>query len=170
MKQLLPTDGGVLFEGTSAPSFARHAMLARIWRNLGFTLIEMMIVVAIIAILAAIAYPAYTHYIIKTRRAAATACVSEYANYMERYYTTNMAYDKAVTDNDNTVNNELPDLDCKSAQQTGNYYDYDFGTPTASTYTITATPKGLQATDACGALTLDQTGARGPAASVANCW
>jgi type IV pilus assembly protein PilE len=132
----------------------------------GFSLIELMIVVAIIAVLTAIAYPNYTRHVIKTRRAAATACLSQYANYMERYYTTNMAYNKA-----GTTDNVLPNLDCRSAQQTGNYYSYEFvGTPTASTYTLTAKPQGAQAPDSCGALTLDQTGARGPATSVANCW
>ena len=131
----------------------------------GFSLIELMIVVAIIAVLTAIAYPSYTRHIIKTRRAAATACLSQYANYMERYYTTNMAYDKA-----GAINNAKPNLDCASAQQTGNYYDYDLGTPTASTYTLTAAPKGAQVSDSCGALTLDQTGARNAAGGVANCW
>ena len=133
----------------------------------GFSLIELMIVVAIIAVLSAIAYPTYTRHIIKTRRAAATACLSQYANYMERYYTTNMAYNKA-----GTTDNVLPNLDCRSVQQTGNYYGYDFGTPTASTYTLTATPKSgsAQASDSCGALTLDQTGARNAAGGVANCW
>ena len=56
----------------------------------GFTLIELMIVVAIIAIIAAIAYPSYINSVVKTKRAAAEGCVSEYANYMERYYTTNL--------------------------------------------------------------------------------
>jgi type IV pilus assembly protein PilE len=132
----------------------------------GFTLLELMIVVAIVAILAAIAYPSYTNQVLKTRRTAAKACLSQYANYMERYYTTNMAYDKA-----GATNNVLPSLDCASAQQTGNYYSYDFGTPTASSFTLTATPKpaGPQASDSCGALTLNQTGARN-AAGGATCW
>ena len=133
----------------------------------GFTLIELMIVVAIIAILTAIAYPSYTKQVIKTRRTAAKACLSQYANYMERYYTTNMAYDTA-----GTIKNALPKLDCKSTQQTGNYYNYDFGTPTASSYTLTATPnpQSAQASDTCGALTLNQAGTRGAAGGVANCW
>src|SRR3546814_3057220 len=45
----------------------------------GFTLIELMVVVAIIAILASIAYPAYTDYIVKTRRSAGAACLLEQA-------------------------------------------------------------------------------------------
>src|SRR3546814_7599636 len=62
----------------------------------GFTLIELMVVVAIIAILASIAYPAYTDYIVKTRRSAGAACLLEQAQFMERYYTTNMGYSSAA--------------------------------------------------------------------------
>ena len=137
----------------------------------GFTLIELMIVVAIVAILAAIAYPSYTNYIVKTRRAAATACLSEYANYMERYYTTNLRYDTSSATP--TVANALPALDCASTAQTGNFYQYDFGTPTASTYTLTATPQGAQTADTrCATLTLDQSGTRTKSGTdtLAQCW
>ena len=65
-------------------------MYPKLQRARGFTLIELMVVVAIIAILAAIAYPSYTNHVVKTRRAAATACVMEAAHFMERYYTTNL--------------------------------------------------------------------------------
>lgn len=128
----------------------------------GFTLIELMIVVAIVAVLAAIAYPSYTHYVIKTRRTAAKACLSEYANYMERYYTTNLSYTDATK----------PGLDCESTAQTGNNYIYDFvGTPDASTYTISATPQGPQVADTeCGMLTLNQAGTRDADGGGATCW
>ncbi|OOG50295.1 type IV pilin protein [Rhodanobacter sp. C01] len=127
----------------------------------GFTLLELMIVVAIVAVLAAIAYPSYTQHVIKARRAAAKACLSEYANYMERYYTTNLSYTDATN----------PGLDCESAAQTGNNYAYAFvGTPDASTYEVSATPQGPQVADTqCGTLTLNQTGAR-TAASDTGCW
>ncbi len=134
------------------------------WRRRGFTLLELMIVVAIIAILAALAVPTYTGYITRTRRAAATACLSEYANYMERYYTTNLSYYQDTEDP--PVKNALPDppLDCASASQTGPYYTYQFAAnePTASTYLILAAPQHVQQErdTACGVLALNQAGQR----------
>ena len=145
-------------------------------RGAGFSLIELMIVVAIIAILAGIALPSYTRHVVKTKRVAAQACLSEYASYMERYYTTNLRYDHdtSATPVANPVSTAPATLvlDCASAQRTG--ADYSYALPaaslSASSYSLTATPVGAQATrDAqCGMLSLDQTGARGPA--TAGCW
>jgi type IV pilus assembly protein PilE len=136
----------------------------------GFTLLELMIVVAIVAILSAIAYPSYSHYVIKTRRTAAKACLSEFSNFMERYYTTNLRYDQS---SDTTpVPIVEPTLDCEGTQQTGNYYSYNFGTPTASAYTVSAIPTAAQVDPECGTLTLDQGGTRTASgtAGVAGCW
>jgi type IV pilus assembly protein PilE len=145
---------------------AGRRLRARIPR--GFTLIELMIVVAIIAILAAIAYPSYTRYITKTRRVAAEACLSQHASYMERWYTTNLSYAGVTTSN-------WPTLDCASNAQTGRDYTYTLdGIATATTYTVQATPTTRQSTlDAqCGTLKLDNQGKRyatGSAGS-AGCW
>src|SRR3546814_13283237 len=97
----------------------------------GFTLIELMVVVAIIAILASIAYPAYTDYIVKTRRSAGAACLLEQAQFMERYYTTNMGYSSAA----------LPTTACRT--ELSAHYSFAFSAgPAAATYTLTATPQG----------------------------
>jgi type IV pilus assembly protein PilE len=126
-------------------------------RDKGFTLIEVMITVAIVAILAAIAYPSYQSHVVKTRRKAAEACLVELAQWMERYYTTNMKYQGA----------SLPSTQCQTELQ--DHYGFAFsGTPGATSYTIQATAKGHQlAKDAsCSPLKLTHRGEKTPA----ECW
>jgi len=139
----------------------------------GFSLIELMIVVAIIAVLAALAYPAYQQYTIKTNRKAAEACLSEHANYMERLYTTTLNYGQmpASGSTSGTVATTLPSLDCAATSQTGKNYSYQFGpsSPSTTGYVIQAVPSSaLQSKDTCGTLALNQAGARSPTTS--QCW
>jgi type IV pilus assembly protein PilE len=137
-------------------------------RTRGFTLVELMIVVAIIAILAAIALPSYMRHVVKTKRVAAEACLSEYANFMERYYTTNLRYSKDTSE----VAITLPNLDCAANGQTGADYSYAFAAsqPTDTTYTIQATARAGSAQAsrdaACSPLGIDQVGTRTPN----GCW
>lgn len=145
-------------------------------RQAGFTLIELMIVVAIVAILSAIAYPSYTSYITKTHRVAAEGCLSEYSNYMERYYTTNLRYDQdnQATPVANPVSTTPPTvvLDCASAQQTGANYAYTVTGLSATGYTMQATPIGgqLSRDTKCATLTLSQTGTRVASTGDTTCW
>ncbi|MEJ0100541.1 MAG: type IV pilin protein [Pseudomonadota bacterium] len=142
----------------------------------GVTLMELLVVISIIGILAGIAIPSYQKSVSKTRRRAAEACLSNYAGFMERFYTSNLRYDVDVAG----TAVALPAVDCASAANTGNYYDYRFsGAVAQAAYMLQAIPKtgsGQDTKDAqCGTLTLDQTGARGAsgagnAAAIAACW
>lgn len=143
-------------------------------RNRGFTLIELMVTVVIVAILGAIAYPSYLSHVIKTRRSLAAGCLIEHAQWMERNYTTCLAYDKTGAGCTTTVNTAaLPSFSCKT-DLTGIYSFAIEGTPaiSGSTYLLSAAPVegGPQASDTkCGKLTLNQVGTRG-AAATSGCW
>jgi len=133
-----------------------------------FTLIELMIVIAIIGILAAIAYPSYQEHVRSAKRADAQTALLELAHFMERYYTANGRYVNAA--------GSAPALPFEEAPKDGatKAYDLQFAEdePTATTYALEAVPKGAMAGDDCGTLTLNNTGAKGQAAgmTLAQCW
>lgn len=133
--------------------------------NAGFTLVELMIVVAIIAMLAAIAMPNYRSYVERGDRAAARAGLLEAQQFMERFYVANDSYmtDKAG------VAVALPTR-LQSVPVESPKYTLAVNAPAANAFTLTATP--IRAVSQCGNLTLTNTGVRGISGSgtVADCW
>lgn len=140
----------------------------------GFTLIELMITVAIVGILAAIAYPSYQNYILRSHRSEGMALLSEAAARMERYYAQNSTYKTASLKGLGLTGDDK----ATSLDSSNKYYSLSLGTPTATTYNLSVVPKNAQDKDTCGTLTLDSTGLRGAAGTTAdkdavtvtNCW
>lgn len=124
----------------------------------GFTLLELMIVVAVIAILAAIAFPAYQQHVRTGRRAQAKADLMEVSQLLERQFTADRDYRLFVLN---------PPLD-RSPRVGDTYYRLSLVAVTRTAYTLRAEPEGTQTIDACATLTVSQTGARTPATG--HCW
>lgn len=130
----------------------------------GFTLIELVIGLAVAAILAAVAYPSYQSVVSKARRADAMLVLTEATQFMERYATLNLRYDKDAAGNAVTLPSNLQ---YAPKDGTTKYYEITI-TAGEDTYTLEATPTGPQAGDKCGTLKIDHRGVR--TALDINCW
>lgn len=136
----------------------------------GFTLLELMIAVAIIGILAAIAYPSYDEQVRKSRRAECTGALAGLASAMERHYTENgFSYRGAAAGG---ADSGPPGIYATTCPLDGGTASYRLTlSADAASYTLRAIPTGPQTGDRCGELTLTQTGVRGATgADAANCW
>ncbi len=131
-------------------------------RTKGFTLIELMVVVAIIGIISAIAFPSYESYMKKSRRADAKVALTTIADRQERSYLQN-----------NTYSTTLAAINMNATSDEG-YYKLAIVSATATAFQATATAQGAQLSDTkCKSFSIDSIGAKisnGGPGDANNCW
>jgi type IV pilus assembly protein PilE len=132
--------------------------------NRGFTLIELMIVVAILAILATWGYSSYRDTILKSHRSEGLGELLTIADKLERYYADQRTYVGATVGS--AANAVHP------ASSENGYYTFSITSATAVQFTLTAAPQGGQTDDTkCGTFTLTSQGARTASGTDADkCW
>jgi type IV pilus assembly protein PilE len=141
-------------------------------KNQGFTLIELVIVVAIVGILSAIAMPMYRDYVVRANRTEAKTALAAVALAQERYYSVNNQYSTTIASLGTVMS-----LNSSGVTENGFYSITITAANPAASYTLSATPqsKAGQNTDKCNTLTLSSTGSKGVSTtysgySAANCW
>ncbi|MFT5135957.1 MAG: type IV pilus assembly protein PilE [Arenicella sp.] len=133
----------------------------------GFTLIELMIVVAIIGALASVAYPSYLESVFKGKRATATASILECVALLERRFTLTSTY---TDDACNNLSNDdyTISIDVSMATRNGRACTAN---SRENCFEVTATSQ-IVADDSCKALTMNELGVKAavPTANVTKCW
>lgn len=130
-------------------------------KSKGFTLIEVMIVVAIIAILVGISLPNYREYVLRSNRAVAKGALLEVASRQEQYFLNNRSYTHLLTDLGYEASYYIDSEGQPLAAVAGSIYQMTITEPASNTgetaYTLSAIPQGGQTDDTrCGSLGIDE--------------
>jgi len=130
--------------------------MTNIKKSSGFTLMELMIVVAIIGIIATIALPSYQDFVLKSRRSEAHSGLAKMQLQQEAHRMVNTTYTSSFGSGSNDVN-----------EPTSDYYTFTMSGGSASAYTLKATAKSTQTADtSCTPMTINQSGTKSPS----SCW
>ena len=129
-------------------------------RQLGFTLIEVLVAMACVAVLVTVAWPSYQGLVERSQRAQARTALLQAAHWLERAASANGSYPASI------------DIPASVLQVEGRRYQIQV-TSAPQSYALSALPLGPQSADACGTLTLNHLGVRGvqgASQSAAQCW
>lgn len=130
----------------------------------GFTLVELMIALAVVVLLSAVAYPSYQQQVAKGRRTDAKQALLELSQKMERYYTERGTYVGAALG----ATGLYPNV------SSGGYYDLSIAAQTLDGFSVKATPRGSQTGDACASFLYNQLGEQSVSSnaslSAVKCW
>jgi len=134
----------------------------------GFTLIELMVVVAIVGLLAALAYPAYESQLRKARRADARTALLDLAVRQERFFSINNTYTTSAANLGYGGSFPQDVLSGSTA-----HYRLDVTAASTTAFSLSATPTARQSADSCGSYALNQLGQQSNSANTlpsADCW
>jgi type IV pilus assembly protein PilE len=150
-------------------------------RRQGWTLVELIVTLAILAILLGIAYPVYNNQVLKARRADGHALLYHASQRQQQFFTSNNQFTATAgvgglemcDDTDGETNNDCPPTSQKHKDDEF-YYTLSINRPSTTTYTLTATAQSPQTDDsACGNLTLSHLNVKGCTAvscDASKCW
>ena len=140
----------------------------------GFSLIELMIVVAIVAIISAFAYPSYQRYVIKAKRTVAQNALLQVADRQQQFFMDNKQFatkfsSLGYASDDMMINDEGQIVSASDSKRT---YKIALSGAAATAYTVEAVPQLGQASkdSHCGTITLTSAGVKGQSGSGDNCW
>lgn len=123
----------------------------------GFTLVELLISIAIIAIITAIAIPSYSSHLVKTRRATASSCLLELSQIFERGFIAGNTFNMDI-DGDGSAEGKDETLSGECVNDLTTHYNFNIEAISKTAYKLTAAPRPAQYDPACESLSLNQNG------------